>query len=74
MLHSLLQFASPPLTVEVTSYTLLSLGIGVMVWATVEEARSGGDHGSHIRAIEDKEATQAPYCWGDTLGPGQWLV
>ena len=27
-----------------------------MVWATVEEARSGGDHGSHIRAMEDKEA------------------
>eukprot|EP00913_Durusdinium_trenchii_P025151 g23610.t1 len=42
----------------VTSYTLLSLGIGVMVWATVEEARSGGDHGSHIRAMEDKEAMQ----------------
>lgn len=42
----------------VTSYTLLSLGIGVMVWATVEEARSGGDHGSHIRALEDKEAMQ----------------
>lgn len=42
----------------VTSCTLLSLGIGVMVWATVEEARSGGDHGSHIRALEDKEAMQ----------------
>lgn len=35
-----------------------------MVWATVEEARSGGDHGSHIRAIEDKEATQAAYRLG----------
>ncbi|CAJ1452886.1 unnamed protein product, partial [Effrenium voratum] len=40
----------------VTSYTLLSLGIGVMVWATVEEARSGGDHGAHVRQLEDREA------------------
>mmetsp|Transcript_15866 Transcript_15866/g.37470 ORF Transcript_15866/g.37470 Transcript_15866/m.37470 type:complete len:429 (+) Transcript_15866:71-1357(+) len=40
----------------VTSYTLLSLGIGVMVWATVEEARSGGDHGAYVRNLEDKEA------------------
>lgn len=40
----------------VTSYTLLSLGIGVMVWATVEEARNGGDHGSHIRAGQGGDA------------------
>ena len=26
---------------------MISLGIGVMVWATVEEARSGGDHGAY---------------------------
>lgn len=36
------------------SYTLVSLGIGVMVWATVEEARSGGDHASHMQALEDR--------------------
>mmetsp|Transcript_77380 Transcript_77380/g.185429 ORF Transcript_77380/g.185429 Transcript_77380/m.185429 type:complete len:429 (+) Transcript_77380:85-1371(+) len=40
----------------VTSYTMISLGIGVMVWATVEEARSGGDHGAYVRNLEDKEA------------------
>jgi len=38
-----------------SSYTLLSLGIGVMVWATVEEARSGGDHAAHVQAVEDRE-------------------
>lgn len=37
-----------------TSYTLVSLGIGVMVWATVEEARSGGDHATHMQKIEDR--------------------
>ena len=36
-----------------------------MVWATVEEARSGGDHGSHIRALEDKEAMQVGIGDGD---------
>mmetsp|Transcript_18549 Transcript_18549/g.43622 ORF Transcript_18549/g.43622 Transcript_18549/m.43622 type:complete len:429 (-) Transcript_18549:66-1352(-) len=40
----------------VTSYTMISLGIGVMVWATVEEARSGGDHGAYVRNLEDREA------------------
>mmetsp|Transcript_55119 Transcript_55119/g.98371 ORF Transcript_55119/g.98371 Transcript_55119/m.98371 type:complete len:431 (-) Transcript_55119:119-1411(-) len=39
----------------VSSYTLLSLGIGVMVWATVEEARSGGDHAAHMQTVEDRE-------------------
>lgn len=39
----------------VASYTLVSLGIGVMVWATVEEARSGGDHASHMQALEDRQ-------------------
>merc|ERR1719310_38557 len=38
-----------------SSYTLVSLGIGVMVWATVEEARSGGDHAAHMQAVEDRE-------------------
>lgn len=37
-----------------SSYTLVSLGIGVMVWATVEEARTGGDHAAHMRALEDR--------------------
>lgn len=37
-----------------SSYTLVSLGIGVMVWATVEEARSGGDHAAHMQKIEDR--------------------
>eukprot|EP00930_Biecheleria_cincta_P083622 TRINITY_DN73158_c0_g1_i1.p1 TRINITY_DN73158_c0_g1~~TRINITY_DN73158_c0_g1_i1.p1 ORF type:complete len:434 (-),score=78.88 TRINITY_DN73158_c0_g1_i1:117-1418(-) len=37
-----------------TSYTLVSLGIGVMVWATVEEARNGGDHATHMQKIEDR--------------------
>lgn len=37
------------------SYTLVSLGIGVMVWATVEEARSGGDHAAHMQALEDRQ-------------------
>ena len=43
-----------------------------MVWATVEEARSGGDHGSHIRALEDKEAMQVGI--GDGDGDGYALV
>lgn len=37
------------------SYTMMSLVIGVMVWATVEEARSGGDHASHMRKLEDAQ-------------------
>jgi hypothetical protein len=36
-----------------------------MVWATVEEARSGGDHGSHIRALEDTAARQGGIGEGD---------
>jgi len=37
-----------------TSYTIISLGIGVMVYSTVEEARTGGDHATNMRIADDK--------------------
>jgi len=38
-----------------TAYGLLSLAVGVLVWSTVELARSHQDHGSHKAIKEDED-------------------
>jgi len=39
----------------VSSYTLVSLALGVLVWSTCEEARSSSDHSDNAKRAEDKE-------------------
>lgn len=44
--------------VVTTAYGLLSIAIGVLVWSTVELARTHHDHGSHSTNIKDQEIVE----------------